>query len=92
MIISIYDIRYQCSKAIKGSDYVILKNAMPLDIDASIENITPGDITFSGISDFSGYVIEEGSWSLPEPTEVELLKAQLELTEEALDALIMGGV
>lgn len=79
--VTFYNEEYQCAKAIKGPDYIKLYDEH-------------GNViaTFYGISDFSDYTIDGGDWSDPEPTEIELLRAQLELAEEALDTLIMGGV
>lgn len=45
---------YECKKATKGPDYIILDDGM--------------GAAFYGISDFSGYVLEGGEWSEPEET------------------------
>lgn len=46
---------YSCTKAVKGSDYIELRDST-------------GEVTgrFYGIRDFSGYTITDGTWSEPE--------------------------
>ena len=56
---------YECTKAVKGPDYIRLYDG---------ESVI---CTFSGISDFSGYGIEGGEWTDPEPTLEELFNAVL---------------
>ena len=57
---------YECTKAVKGDNYITL-----YDGDRAI-------VTFAGISDFSGYTIEGGDWSDPEPTSEEQLRADVD--------------
>lgn len=72
MIVKIYGKDFECDNAIKGSDYIIfIKNGIEIRRD-------------SGITDFGGYVITSGSWSIPEPTAVERIAA----LEDALLMLI----
>lgn len=47
---------YTCSKAIKGTDYIHL-----LDGDGCMV------VAFDGITDFTGFTIEGGSWTTPTP-------------------------
>ena len=70
----IYGEEYTCIKAIKGSNFVEL-------YDES-ENLIA---SFSGISDFSEYVVKDGEWSLPIPTteqRVSDLEEQLAQADE----------
>lgn len=76
MTVKIYNESFECTKAVKGPDYVVL-----YDSDREI-------VRCSGITDFSGYSIEGGEWSLPEPTAEERLAA----LESAMLDMIMGGI
>lgn len=63
---------YYCTKAIKGTDFIILYNG---DIEVG---------SFIGISDFSGYRLEGGEYSSPEPTPEER-------TQSIIDYNLMMG-
>lgn len=75
MIIKIYGTDYTCEKAVKGTDFVHL-------YDGS-ENLIG---SFSGISDFSEYVLKDGEWTEPEPLTEEIL---LELAADHEERLCM---
>lgn len=47
---------YECTKAVKGSDFIVIYN-----------NETE-TACFMGISDFSGYRLVDGEYSMPEAT------------------------
>lgn len=61
---------YECKKATKGPDYIILDDGM--------------GAAFYGISDFNGYVLEGGEWSEPEDTETKRMQAQIDALTIAL--------
>ena len=65
--IIVYDESYECSKAVKGTDFVIL-------YDESGNTIA----SFYGINSFDGYDINGGEWSLPEPTPEEKLRSDID--------------
>lgn len=75
MTIKIYGTDYTCEKAVKGIDFVHLYD--------SSENLIG---SFSGISDFSGYVLKDGDWTEPEPLTEEVL---LELAADHEERLCM---
>ena len=77
MIVTVYGDPYECAKAIRGKDFVDLYNE-------------DGELVagFSGISDFSGYTIEGGDWSKPEPTREDQIEAQVTYTAMMTDTLI----
>ena len=75
MIIKIYGTDYTCEKAVKGTDFVHLYD--------SSENLIG---SFSGISDFSGYVLKDGEWTEPELSSEEIL---LELAADHEERLCM---
>lgn len=58
--INAYGEEFVCSKAVKGSDYIYLFNEDNKNI-----------ISFDGISSFDNYILLEGIWSNPEPTDKE---------------------
>ena len=70
MFIYAYGEPFECSKATKGPDYIILDDGM--------------GAAFYGISDFSGYTVEDGEWSEPEPDD--------SITWDALAAAYKEGV
>lgn len=55
-----------CTKAEKGADHIRLYNGA--------QEIA----CFAGISDFSGYEVEDGQWSQPTPTDGEILRADVD--------------
>ena len=75
MIIKIYGTDYTCEKAVKGTDFVNLYD--------SSDNLIG---SFSGISDFSGYVLKDGEWTEPELSTEEIL---LELAADHEERLCM---
>lgn len=75
----IHGVEYECAKAIKGDDFVEL-------YDASGGKIA----SFNGISDFSGYALDGGDWTEPQPTteqRVSDLEEQLVQADETAIAL-----
>lgn len=72
-----YNQAFECSKAVKGADYIKVYDANHLLI-----------AEFSGITNFDGYSLENGEFSEPELTEIDQI--QLALTE--LAELVVGGV
>lgn len=65
----------ECTKVVKGADYI---------------DVYDGDMIisqFGGINDFSGYVLEDGEFSEPEPTKEEILEAKI----DALTKLLQDG-
>ncbi len=64
MIVTAYNEQIQCTKAIKGDDYIRL-------LDAQGNCIA----SFDGISDFWGYSVNGGEWDGPEPTVEQQLNA-----------------
>ena len=77
MIVKFLDTIYECSKAVKGSDYIRL-------FDANGNCIA----SFEGISDFSLFTIDGGEWSTPEPTQEERI-AELEAQNEMLMSCLL---
>jgi hypothetical protein len=71
-------IEIQCTKAVKGADYIRLYDG---------ENLIA---SFDGISDFGGYTIDGGEWETPMPTHEEKLREDVdyllvaEMTREGL--------
>ena len=79
MTIKIYGTDYTCEKAVKGTDFVHLYNSSGNLIGS-----------FSGISDFSGYVLKDGEWTESQPTaeqRVSDLEEQLVQADETAIAL-----
>ena len=72
-----YNEPIECIKAVKGSNWIEL-----YDEDGRIFK------TFGGILDFSGYSIEGGDWSKPEPTREDQIEAQVTYTAMMTDTLI----
>ena len=56
MILHIYNEAYPCAKAERGADYIRLYDENGACV-----------LLCGGISDFSGYALEGGEWSAPEP-------------------------
>jgi hypothetical protein len=75
MFVTAYGTRYDCARAVKGSDYIRLYDAAGTLI-----------ASFDGIADFSGYTIEGGTWEAPLPTE----KERLDALEAAMLEMILG--
>lgn len=71
MILSMGDMEIDCTKAVKGVDYIRI-----YDGNAEVAS-------FKGITDFSGYALLGGDWSAPAPTPEERI-AELEATIDAL--------
>ena len=67
MKLKFYEEELECSKVVKGEDYIHCLNEKE-DIIAS----------FGGISDFSGYSVEDGEFSAPPVTELEQLRADVD--------------
>ena len=65
--VTAYGEEVRCAKAIKGNDYIHLLNA-------NNELI----VSFEGITSFDGYSISGGDWSDPEPTNDEMIRADLD--------------
>lgn len=65
--VTIYDEEYVCSKAVKGENYIRLYDENDVCI-----------FSCEGIMSFDGYSISGGDWSEPEPTEDEMLRADLD--------------
>lgn len=76
MKVVIYGEEYNCTKAIKGNNFVKLYN--------NGNKIAE----FNGISDFSGYTIEDGEWSKEEPSQLDRIEAQLTYTAMMSDTLL----
>jgi len=53
MILIAHGEQFECTKAVKGEDYIILDDGM--------------NASFYGIRDFSGFSLSGGEWSEPEP-------------------------
>lgn len=70
---------YECTKAVKGKDFVELFDK---------ENNIIAD--FSGISDFTGYEIIEGNWSEAPKTNEQILAEQLLSVQVELAKIKMG--
>lgn len=56
-----------CDKVVKGDDYVYCY------VGNNIE------WAFEGVTEFDGYVLEEGEFSKPEPSRIEVLEAKVEM-------------
>ena len=67
IIVNIYDEEFECAKAVKGSNFVHLYDEQNNCL-----------LSCEGISSFDGYSISGGDWSEPEPTEDEMLRADLD--------------
>lgn len=67
---------FPCDKAVRGDGYVRL-----YDGDACVAS-------FDGVSDFTGFSIEGGEWSSPEPTQLDRTEAQAMYTAMMTDTLI----
>ena len=67
MILEYYNEKFECERAIKGKDFIILYDT---------ENKVIAE--FKGINDFSQFVMIEGGFTEPPITETELLKAQIQ--------------
>lgn len=67
IIITVYDEQFECSKAVKGNDYIHLYDANDICF-----------ASFEGIVSFDGYSISGGDWSEPEFTNDELIRADLD--------------
>lgn len=65
--VTVYNEIYECTKAIKGKDFINLYNAN-----------NECFISFNGIRSFEGYSISGGDWSIPDPTETEYLRADID--------------
>lgn len=57
---------YECARAVRGEDFITL-----YDEGGST-------VGFSGISDFSGYAVEDGEWSDPQPDAMAFLTGLME--------------
>lgn len=57
---------YSCTKAVKT------------DTSATLYLEDGGTVQFSGVNDFSAFTLENGSWSLPEVTVQEQLRADVD--------------
>ena len=75
-----YNEEFECYKAVKGEDFIYL-----------YDNNNNVFASFCGISDFSGYSIEGGTWSSPEITQEEKLEAQITYTAMITDTLLPEG-
>lgn len=62
MKVIVYGEEFPCVRAVKGADYVELYDAGGTCF-----------ASFAGISDFSGYRVEDGAWSDPEPEEMDVV-------------------
>ena len=88
MKVTVYGTEYECSKSEKGNDFVRLYDER-------------GNVfaEFLGISNFSGYLISGGDWSVPEPTQeqriaaIETVLAKYPDMRQALEELgvVFGG-
>ena len=65
--VTIYNEEYECTKAVKGDDYIRLYDENDYCI-----------LSCEGVSSFDGYSISGGDWSEPEPTEDEMMRADLD--------------
>ena len=76
MVIRVYGQEVSCARAEKGADFIRAYDAV-------------GNCVFSAdsIADFSGYVLEGGSWSQPELTDT----ARIEELEDLVAELLFGG-
>lgn len=77
MIVRFLDEQYECTKAVKGTDYVHLYNESNNCI-----------ASFEGVHDFSLFTIENGDWSKPQPTAEERI-AELEAQNADLANQVM---
>lgn len=68
MKVTAYGEEYDCTKAVKGADFIRL-------YDGNMEEYC----VFGGINSFEGYEITGGEWSVPEKTDKERI-AELEET------------
>lgn len=62
----------ECTKAVKGADYL---------------HVYDGDNliwSFEGVNGWDGYVLEGGEFSDPEPTELEKMQAQIDMLMKML--------
>lgn len=66
----------ECEKAIKGANYI------------HVYNNGVCDMAFDGISNFDGYELIDGEWSMPEATDFERVEAQTLYTALMTDTLI----
>ena len=66
--IKCFDEIFECSKAVKGNDFIYLYE----------NNSIYPTVTYGGINDFSTYELLEGEWSHPEPTKEEVLQGKLD--------------
>ena len=66
--IKCFDEIFECSKVVKGPDYIYL-------YDNNSEYPT---VTFGGINDFSTYELLEGEWTYPEPTNEDVLQGKVD--------------
>lgn len=80
MILKFNNDEYDCVKAIKGKDYITAFNN-----EGAV-------VSFSGISDFSGFTLTGGEFSEPEPTKEELLEIQMTDLQMAVAELYEGGL
>lgn len=71
MIVRFANEEYITEQAIKGNDYILLKNA-------TLDGEAVGDVKFGGVNDFSAFTIEGGQWSRPTPTEIEKTNANVD--------------
>lgn len=70
---------YTCDKAIKGADYIrLVRNGCEAEL-------------FAGISDFSGYVMDGGTWEEPEPTTNDQIDANAAAIAELAEIIAGGG-
>ena len=67
IIITAYNEQYECAKAIKGEDFIYLYDEDNYRF-----------MSFEGIKSFDGYFISGGDWSIPDPTETEYLRADID--------------
>lgn len=67
---------FHCSRAIKGSDFIVL-------------TLTDGStVELRGIRDMSGITIEGGEWEAPAPTRLDKVESQSTYTAMMTDTLI----
>lgn len=83
MKVIVYGEEFSCVRAVKGGDYVELYDAGGTCF-----------ASFAGVSDFSGYRVEDGAWSDPEPEEADDINNMLvdhELRLSLLEIGVEGG-